>query len=97
MGQAKRMMEDQEHQRAVALNIAVEAGTLQECDNHEGTYLADSDDVEEAVALGKEKFSIGELEGVFTSLSEVEDAIRSAYQENCADECYSCEKWNEDD
>ncbi len=97
MGQAKRLMEEQEHQRGIALQIAVEAGTLQECENHDGTFYADSDDVDEAIALGKKKFAKGELEGSFSSAGEVEEAIRGAYQENCGDECYSCERWTNDD
>ncbi|MGN2385522.1 hypothetical protein ACTACB_03695 [Pseudomonas syringae] len=90
-------MEEQEHQRCIALQIAVEAGTLQECENHDGTFYADSDDVDESIELGKKKFASGELEGSFSSANEVEEAIRSAYQENCGDGCYSCERWADDD
>jgi hypothetical protein len=97
MGSAKRMMEEQQYRNGIALGIAVEAGTLEECEFHEGTYYSGSDDVDEAIELGNKKFARGELEDSFSSPKELEEAIQAAYQENCADECYSCAKWRDDD
>ncbi|GAB7527938.1 hypothetical protein PS3A_03440 [Pseudomonas sp. 3A(2025)] len=96
MGGAKRLMEEQENQHNVAIGIAIDAGALEECEYHEGTYLAGSDDVEEAVELGREKFASGDLAGIFASVAEVDEAIRNAVIENGADECYSCDRHRDD-
>lgn len=90
MGIAKRHMEEMEDKRNLALRIAVDAGVLDECEYHDGTYTEGSNDIEEAYKLGNARITSGELEGAFDSRREMTDLIKEVVTENCSDECYSC-------
>lgn len=96
MGFAKRQLEELEAQSATACEIAIEAGVLKRCENHEDVILEGSADIEDAYKLGNAKLSSGKLGDLFKTPRELTDAIKSAVEENCADECYSCRKWREE-
>jgi hypothetical protein len=91
MGITKRMMEEQEEQRRIATEIAIEAGVLVSCEYHEEVYDAFSGDETPAYKLGNYKLSNGKLGGVFSSPREMTDAIKAAI-EDAGMECYSCAK-----
>ncbi len=90
MGIAKRHMEEMEDKRNLAIRIAVEAGVLDECEYHDGTFTEGSNDIEEAYKLGNSRISSGELDGAFDSRREMTDLIKAVVDELSADECYSC-------
>ena len=90
MGQAKKHMEQMEDKRNLAISIAVEAGALEECDRHPGTFTEGGSDVEDAYKLGNLKVSSGELEGAFDSRREMTDLIKEVVDELSGGECYSC-------
>ena len=90
MGIAKRMMEENEQQLGVAINIAVEADVLAQCEFHNDVFFEGSEDITEAYKLGNAKFSRGELEGDFDDRTQMTDLIKEVVEENCADECHSC-------
>ncbi|MEX5591905.1 hypothetical protein [Pseudomonas orientalis] len=90
MGGIKRTIEENESKYNEALKIAVEAGTLQECDNHDGTYFSDSGDIEEAEEFAREQFSKGEVH-YFDDENELVEAVRAVSEENSAEQCFSCD------
>lgn len=92
MGGAKRLMEEQDAKSAAAIDIALEAGVLKQCEFHEGSIYEGGQDIENAYKLGNHRMSRGELEGVFKSRREMTDAIKEVVDENAAEECYACAK-----
>ena len=90
MGQAKKHMEEMEGKRNLAISIAVEAGALEECEFHSGTFTEGSSDIENAYKLGNLKITSGELEGAFDSRREMTDLIKEVVDEHSGGECYSC-------
>lgn len=99
MGFAKREMEEREHNRSLALQIALDARALRECDHHDGVYYDGSEDVEAARCLADSRIKSGELElprGM--SPEDFTDLIKEVYEENSASSsCWICEKNFEDD
>ena len=89
MGLTKRLLERREHQRSIATSIACEAGCLEECEHHEGTYINQYSDPTDAYRLGNAKFTNGEIDGVFDTRGEMTDEIKAAIDDS-ADECYAC-------
>ena len=73
MGGAKRMMEENESKRAVALEIALEAGVLEQCEFHEDCIFEGGEEIEAAYKLGNSKMSKGDLGDVFESRREMTD------------------------
>lgn len=90
MGGAKRLMEENDNKESEAIHIAVEAGVLQECEVHDGTYFLDSGDLEEAENLASEMFEKGEVKS-FSDKTELLKTIASVVQEHGAEECFSCD------
>ncbi|MDF3841709.1 hypothetical protein P3W55_08285 [Pseudomonas citronellolis] len=81
MGGAKRMIEEREDRRSTAIAIAVEAGALEECDHHDGTFFDGGGSVEEAIKLGEEQFSEGEHGDLFDSKQDLVDLIQRVVEE----------------
>lgn len=59
-----------------ALRIAVEAGVLKRCDQHDGIYFPGNEGIEKAYKLGNAKFTANELKGTFESSQEMTDLIK---------------------
>ncbi len=98
MGQSKRHMEEQERKRDDALAIAIQAGVIEECEFHPGTYYDGGADIEEAYKLGNFLFSQGDVEGAFDSRREMTDFIKEAVEEyHAVDECQCCAKIRDED
>ena len=78
----------------MGLELCVEAGVLEECEFHEGTYFQGNSELEEAYKLANVKISRGEFgEPRKENRKEVTDAIKLAYDDNSfALQCYQCEK-----
>jgi hypothetical protein len=72
----------------VAEQIAVEAKVLIRCEWHEYAYQEDWD-YTPAYALGRRKYSQGDLCGVFHSTKEVIDEIKHVV-DHAPDECPRC-------
>ena len=92
MGGTKRLIERQEHKRAVATSIAIQAKVLRHCEFHDYVYDPGTWDITPAYRLGNYKFTKGELKEVFDERTEMTAAIKSAV-EDAADECYYCAKF----
>ncbi|MEN3111145.1 hypothetical protein ACFONG_04715 [Uliginosibacterium paludis] len=90
------MMEDDEEKRGIAIQIALEAGVLEQCEFHEDCLFEGGEEIEAAYKLGNFKISNGEYGDVFESRREMTDLIKEVVQDNSAEECYSCAK-NRDD
>ena len=89
MGRAKKNSEHNETQRYIAKSIACEAGCIEECKYHEGTFVDLLSDPADAFRLGNSKFTRGELDRVFRTRKEMTDEIKAAIKD-AADECYAC-------
>lgn len=59
-----------------ALRIAVEAGVLKRCEEHDGTYFPGNEAIENAYKLGNAEFTAGKLNGTFESRQEMTDVIK---------------------
>lgn len=96
MGIAKSMAQQRDDQYQYVLGILLEAHALEECEHHPGTYLEGDEDLDGAYKLANAQWSRGKHQGVFKSMSEMTDAIKSAHADNAADECSSCAKWRDE-
>lgn len=92
MGGSKRMMEEEEQKRLVALQISIDAGVLKQCKIHDECIYEGSKEVESAYKLANFRVSQGELENVFENRKEMTDLIKEVVEEHGADECYVCAK-----
>lgn len=97
MGGAKRMMEDHEAKKMVAIRIAMAAGVLDTCEFHADCILEGGEEIESAYKLGNSEFTAGKLEGTFDSRLEMTDTIKEVVEENSADECYICARHRDRD
>jgi len=97
MSFVKRMMEERQYQRGVAISIAIQAGVLRVCEYHEDCIFDGGHDREGAYKLGNAKFTAGELTEVFETRKEMTDSIKDAIEDNYGpDECPRCAKIRED-
>ena len=95
MGATKRLLEQQESQRAAARKIAVEAGVLNECDVHSQYFFDGGKDIENAYKLGNSLYSANteEFDAEFGTRLVMTDAIKSVVEEYClVDYCTGCAK-----
>lgn len=90
MGQTKRLMEEQQQLQYVALCVMCEAGTLVECEWHEGTYLDGGGDVMDAYKRAAHQLKSGEISGY--SQREVTDKIQELDTLWWPDSCPHCAK-----
>ena len=90
MGRQKDELARLEGLNQTAQQIAVEAGAIEECEDHPGTFISrdDSEAEKMAYAIGTNKIKTGEL---VCERKELMDAIKSAI-DDAGDECYSCEQ-----
>lgn len=96
MGGAKRMMEEEDEKRQIALRIAIEAGVLEQCDVHDDCIYIGGEEIEDAFKLANYKISRNELAGAFQNRREMTDTIKEVVEDHIADECYACAE-NRDD
>lgn len=97
MGSAKRLLEDHEARLDIAMQIAIDAGALQRCAMHEECVFEGRELLEEAYKLGNFRFSKGDYVGAFESRREMTDAIKSVFDDHCADTCPRCDAQRDDD
>lgn len=97
MGAVKRMHEEHEALRSLALDIAIEAGVLTSCKYHDDAIFEGRNDITEAYRLANTKATKGELNGSSDSRRKMTDAIKEVV-ENCAiEECPYCAKIRDND
>lgn len=79
MGGAKRLLEEREAQYQHGLSLCVEAGALEECEFHEGSYYDGGEGVEVALEQAQS--------------DEDREAIQFAYDDNSGiDYCSICDR-----
>lgn len=90
MGQAKRELERREALEQRAIEAALEAKAIRECEGHSGVYIDryDEDARKAAYAIGTNMFKRDEIDG---TREEFMDAIKAAI-EGASDKCYACAK-----
>lgn len=94
MGRQKEELARLEGLYAHAQEIAVQAGAIEECEYHPGTFITrdDTDAEKKAYAIATNKIKNGEIS---CKREELLDAIKSAIGD-AGEECYSCAKWERD-
>lgn len=90
MGGAKRMLEEHDHKKGIAIGIAVDSGALSRCEMHTEFYEGDGD-FDEAFEHGKKQFKSKGYDKVFDSLDDMRSIIKEVVEES-ADECWRCAK-----
>jgi hypothetical protein len=88
MGASKRMLEAAEHERDVATEVAVEAGAIERCPNHEEVVISQFDDDanRHAYALATNRWKRGEVQ---CDREEFMETVKAVIDE-ASDECYIC-------
>ena len=94
MGGAKRLMEEQEARYHQGLQICIEAGLIEECEMHPGSYYDGSGELEDAYRYANAGVTAGRVnldDGM--SRRDLTDAIKDAYEDNSGiDYCSSCDR-----
>ena len=95
MGQMKNRMEQDQHNRTVAMAILEEAGAVTECQDHLGCgYYLDNDDqdaVTGAYKIANRDFSTkADRVASFETRSELTDLIKNVYETDAMQECPGC-------
>lgn len=81
MSLAKHALMKREEQCRAVLDIAVEAGVLEQCENHDDMHLEGSSPIEEAYALGNSKWSSGHLPaGLFETRREMTERSKPQWR-----------------
>lgn len=93
MGMAKRHMEEVEGLRADALGILEKVGCIEPCPIHSDVMLEKDDDLTDAYKLANSMITNGEIELPHGETRRgFTDLIKDVFDDNRADECYSCAK-----
>lgn len=94
MSSIKRHMEDQEALRQEALDVCIAAGTIEECENHEGIYYSGDEEVQEAYKLANTQISRGDIKlSGDMKRRDFTDLVKKVYEESSASHCCNrCEE-----
>ena len=95
MGGTKRMMEEDEAKRRRAIQIALAAGVLQQCEYHDDCIFEGDEEIKSAYKLANHQFSNGEHVDVFEDREEMTDIIKEVVADHPAEECPSCARIRE--
>lgn len=94
MGGNKALIDEMRELRGMAMQVALEAGLLKECEYHPGIYYEGGSELQQAYRFANSQISARKVElpeGV--SRKDFTDAIKSVYDDNSLpDECSICEK-----
>jgi len=94
MGGAKRAMEEQQARYQQGLEICIEAGVIEECENHPGSYFEGSGEIEEAYRFANAGVTSGRI-GLSDGMTrrDLTDAVKEAFEDNSGiDYCPSCDR-----
>jgi hypothetical protein len=83
---------DAERKRAIALDLAIEAGALGKCRRHGCTFLGPQP-LEEALRLAEGRFKPGALKGPFATREELAAEVGSVVSEHRRADCPLCTLW----
>lgn len=89
MGELARMTETHEGKRALAVEIALEAGALAYCGSHDSVFRGRKA-IENAYRVAQTAFS--HVHCVFRNQDEMQEIIREVIQDHTASECPHCVK-----
>jgi len=91
MGSLKNQMMANDDNRAYATSLLVDFGTLQECENHSGTFFEGDGDMEAAYRRANTMISRGEIKLGDRTRREFTDSLKEAFDEHwVADGCNEC-------
>ena len=96
MSIVKDMIDDRNHQWMAALELAIKAGVLVNCEHHTDGVFSSGMDVQGAYKHANARYTAGEMD-VFSSRREMTDAIKEVVGDHSMDECAWCAKRREDD
>jgi hypothetical protein len=94
MGQAKRQLMENEEQYEWARSLLCKLGTLEECENHEGTYFDGDGDLERAYKTANARITSGEIKlRSGQERRDVTDLLKEVYDDNSGlDSCPECDR-----
>lgn len=93
MSGTKRLIEEMETKRWKASDIALKAGVLTTCKDHDDEVFRSEKDVVEAYKLGEAKFVKDSLGEIFGSRREMTDYIKEVAEE-ANTECSMCAEFH---
>ena len=85
-------MEEDFSQITEARRIAIEAGVIARCEWHPDIILYQFTDDARAYQFANAQYNKGELEDVFGSRQELNDAIKDVIEDVVVDGCPACQK-----
>jgi hypothetical protein len=94
MGQAKREMMEKEEEYEWARGLLCELGTLEECENHPGTYFDGDGDIAGAYKIVNARIKSGEIAlKPDQTTRDVTDLLKQVYEDNSGvDSCQECDR-----
>lgn len=92
MDDTKQMIE----KRETAIQIALAAGVLKECEYHKGCFFKGNEELNKAFAIADNQYSEGKHTHEFKDKKEMTDIIREAVEEHSAEQCSSCGHFHEE-
>lgn len=78
-------------QRAVATQIAMDAGVLDECEYHPGCFMRGASPADRAYAFATTSMKSESSEGLFASREELMKTVELAIGDVLSDECPHCQ------
>lgn len=96
MGDTKQMTEEHERKCKTAIQIALAAGVLKECEYHEGCFFKGNEELKKIYEIANDQYSQGEYTDVFKDQKEMANIIREVVEEYSAEKCSSCGHFHEE-
>lgn len=85
-----RQSEQEQEMYELGLSLCLEAGAIEECEAHPGSYFQGEEEVVSAYKIAAHKVKVGEIN---LDQKAVTDAVKSAYDDNAGiDYCPSCDR-----
>ena len=90
----KRVLEEQDFLRRMAIVVLRNAGVMKECEFHDEVYLEGSGELEDAYKLANSRITKGDIAlPAGTTRRDFTDLIKEVYADECAAaECYLCSR-----
>lgn len=90
MEDTKRMAEEENRKYKIAIQIALAAGVLKECEYHEGLFFKGDKEISKAFAMANDQYLQGKYDRDFRDKKEMTDTIIEIVGQYSSDYCSSC-------
>lgn len=96
MDVTKQMIEEHGRKRETAIQIALAAGVLKECEYHKGCFFKGNVELTKAFTIADNQYLEGEHVHEFKDKKEMTDIINEVVKEYSAEKCSSCGHFHEE-